>query len=81
MVEFLFINKHYKLLIEVKEVKLILDLVANDNRVLAQDVEDFKSTIEFLVNQHKKLQTELEVERSKSSRIQLLEYELKQEKV
>ena len=65
----------------MKEAKFILDLVTNDNRVLARDVEDFKKAIEFLVNQHKKLQVELDFERSKSSKIQLLEYELKQERV
>lgn len=59
----------------------MVEALLHDNQVLQQDNEDFKKAMQMTIEKHKELQRELENEKKKTTRIEQLEQQLKQEKV
>lgn len=57
----------------------MIENLIQDNKMLHEDIEDFKATLEVLVERLKDTKRELEVERLKNTRIDILEQQIQKE--
>ena len=64
---------------EIATTKLLIENLIQDNKMLHEDIEDFKITLEVLVEKLKDTKRELEVEKLKNTRIDILEQQIQKE--
>jgi hypothetical protein len=65
---------------ELRQARNTIDSLMYDNKVLTNDIEDCTNLIQFLVFEQKRLYKELDEEKRKNSRTEILENELHQER-
>jgi dsDNA-binding SOS-regulon protein len=64
---------------DVKATRLLIDNLIHDNKMLHEDIEDFKITLELLVEKLKDSKRELDFERLKNAQIDILEQQISKE--
>lgn len=64
---------------DITTTKLLIENLIQDNKMLHEDIEDFKMTLEILVDKLKDTKRELEVEKLKNARIDILEQQIVKE--
>jgi hypothetical protein len=64
---------------DITTTKLLIENLIQDNKMLHEDIEDFKITLEILVEKLKDTKRELEVEKLKNTRIDILEQQILKE--
>jgi len=64
---------------DITTTKLLIENLIQDNKMLHEDIEDFKITLEILVDKLKDTKRELEVEKLKNARIDILEQQINKE--
>lgn len=64
---------------DITTTKLLIENLIQDNKMLHEDIEDFKITLEILVDKLKDTKRELEVEKLKNARIDILEQQIVKE--
>ena len=64
---------------DITTTKLLIENLIQDNKMLHEDIEDFKLTLEILVEKLKDTKRELEVEKLKNARIDILEQQILKE--
>ncbi|CAG9321738.1 unnamed protein product [Blepharisma stoltei] len=72
--------QHKPVLTELTAQKSLIENLVQDNKMLHEDIGDFKAVLEILITKYNEMKRDLEVEKLKNTRIDLLEQQLAKEK-